>query len=76
MAKYAVTYIETYSKTYVVETENYEEAEEKVVSVAENTPLICLETDFDHWDVLPSDTFGKREISEDVLDYYGMLPEE
>ena len=40
MAKYAVTYIETYSKTYVVEAENYEEAEEKVVSVAENTPSI------------------------------------
>ena len=76
MAKYAVSYSETYKKTYVVEADNYEEAEEKVARMAEYTLLICLETDFDRCDVLPSDTFGKNEVPESITDYYARLPEE
>lgn len=76
MAKFAVTYTEIYRTTYIVEAENWDEAAEKVGDMAENTPLIDTADDFDHWDVLPSDTFGTEVVPEGETDYFRELPEE
>lgn len=63
MAKFAVSYMEVYRNTYIVEAENYEEAEEKLREAAEECELAEAE-DFDHWDIEPSETFGCKSISE------------
>lgn len=70
MAKYAVTYIETYSKTYVVEAENYEEAEEKMWNVAANV-AIPMWNNFDHWGIGQA-----RLATKEDLERFDSLPEE
>lgn len=75
MAKYAVSYLETYRTTYVVEADNYEEAEEKVRQAAGNYDLDCGIENFDHWDIEPSCRFGTRKVPETEAGYYAELPE-
>lgn len=75
MPKFAVSYVETYRTTYIVEANSYEEAEEKVTEAAENYKLDCEIENFDHWDVEPSERFGNREVPESEAKYYTELPE-
>lgn len=75
MPKYAVSYVEIYRTTYIVEAESYKEAEEKVTEAAENYELDCGIENFDHWDVEPSERFGNREVPELEAKYYTELPE-
>lgn len=65
MAKFPVSYVEVYRKTYIVEAESYEEAEEKVEQKAEDCGIrVDYVDDFDHWEVEPSETFGCKPIPE------------
>ena len=76
MAKFAVSYVEVYRNTYIVEAENYEEAEEKLREAAEECELAEAE-DFDHWDTEPSETFGHESIPENAdLSCFSVLEEE
>ena len=70
MAKlYKVTYTETYTKIYVIEAENWEEAEKKANALAEKCGIpIDNADDFDHWDL----EVGK-EVTEDEASYYDRL---
>lgn len=70
MAKlYKVTYTETYTKIYVIEAENWEEAEKKANALAEEYGIpIDNADDFDHWDL----EVGK-EVTEDEASYYDRL---
>lgn len=70
MAKYAVTYIEEYRKTFLVEADSLEEAQEKMEDAAENIPLGMNEY-FDHWDVVNV----RKALKTDLL-YCDPLPEE
>ena len=66
---YKVTYTETYTKIYVIEAENQEEAEKKANILAEECEIpIDNANDFDHWDL----EVGK-EITEDEASYYDRL---
>ena len=63
MAKFAVSYVEIYRTTYVIEANSYEDAERKLREKAEDCEIeIDLADDFDHWKTEPSDTFGTKEI--------------
>lgn len=72
MARYAVTYEEVYQKTFIVEADSPEEAEEKMEYAAENIPLdiddVCC---FDRWEVGTA-----SKATEIELDLYDPLPEE
>lgn len=50
MTKYAVTYEEVYQKTFIVEADSPEEAEEKMEYAAENITL-DMDDAFDHWNI-------------------------
>lgn len=66
---YKVTYTETYTKIYVIEAKNQEEAEKKANALAEECKISIDNTDdFDHWDL----EVGK-EITEDEASYYDRL---
>lgn len=70
MAKFKVNYTETYTKTFVVEADSAEEAQEKMEYAAENiSGLIDTTTDFDYWDVEV-----EREISAEESEKYDELP--
>ena len=73
MAKlFKVTYIETFKKSYVIEAESQEEAEEKANILAEQCEIpIDNADDFDHWDL----EVGK-ETTEDEAIYYDRLETE
>ena len=72
MAKFKVNYTETYTKTFVVEADSAEEAQEKMEYAAENVSgLIDTATDFDYWDVEV-----EREISTEESEKYDELPSE
>ena len=76
MAKFAVSYIETYRNTYIVEAESYEEAEGKLREKAEDYEIeMDFAASFDHWDVEPSDVFGEKDVSNEDVSYYQELPE-
>ena len=75
MAKYAVEYVETYRKTYLVEADSYDEAVEKMEDAAENVGnLIDLADDFDHWEVLPTGR-GEKPVPEVEQRFYDTLKE-
>ena len=78
MSKFAVSYMEVYKSTFIIEADTYEEAEEKLRKKAEDCTLnIDLADDFEHWDVTPSDTFGTKAIPEDRdVSYFRHLKEE
>lgn len=66
---FKMTYMETYSKAYVIEAESREEAEEKAMTLAEECEIpVDMSDDFDHWDV----EIG-REVTEDEAWYYDKL---
>lgn len=70
MAKFKVNYTETYTKTFVVEADSAEEAQEKMEYAAENiSGLIDTVTDFDYWDIEV-----EREISAEESEKYDELP--
>lgn len=67
MAKFAVSYVEVYRNTYIVEAESYEEAEEKLEKRAEDCEIhMDYADDFDSWKVEPSETFGCKPIPENL----------
>lgn len=70
MAKlYKVTYTETDTKIYVIEAENWEEAEKKANTLAEECEIpIDNADDFDHWDL----EVGKEVTDEEAV-YYNRL---
>lgn len=70
MAKYAVTYEEVYQKTFIVEADSPEEAEEKMEYAAENIPL-DMDNCFDHWDIT-----NVKKASQTDLIFNDPLPEE
>ena len=70
MAKFKVNYTETYIKTFIVEANTPEEAEEKMEYAAENLP-INIDDCFDHWEVGIATIATERE-----MDLYDPLPEE
>lgn len=70
MAKYAITYEEVYQKTFIVEADSPEEAEEKMEYAAENIPL-DMDDCFDRWEVGMA-----TKAMEIELDLYDPLPEE
>ena len=70
MAKYAVTYEEIYQKTFIVEADSPEEAEEKMEYAAENIPL-DMDNYFYRWEVVMATKATGIE-----LDLYDPLPEE
>ena len=70
MAKYAVTYEEVYQRTFIVEADSPEEAEEKMEYAAENIPL-NMDDCFDRWEVGMATKATEMEI-----DLYDPLPEE
>ena len=70
MAKYAVTYKEVYHRTFIVEADTPEEAEEKMEYAAENIPL-DMDDCFDHWEI-----GAARKPKKVELDYCDLLPEE
>lgn len=76
MAKYILEYQEIYRKQYAVEADSYEEAEEKMMVIAENCTenLMDLEEDFDYWEVRSGD-FGFKDVSEEMAEIYDKLPE-
>ena len=69
MAKFTFQYIETYKKTYVVEADTYDEAEEKMEQAAESGDVNTGCDDFDHWDVMPGD-YGRYPIPRDQEKLY------
>lgn len=70
MAKFKVNYTETYIKTFIVEANTPEEAEEKMEYAAENLP-INIDDCFDRWEVGIATRATERE-----MDLYDLLPEE
>lgn len=70
MAKYAITYEEIYQKTFIVEADSPEEAEEKMEYAAENIPL-HMNDNFNHWNI-----GSARKPKEVELKYCDPLPEE
>ena len=70
MAKFKVNYTETYIKTFIVEANTPEEAEEKMEYAAENLP-INIDDCFDRWEVGIVTRATERE-----MDLYDLLPEE
>ena len=69
MAKYKVDYTEIFRKSFIVEAESEEEAQEKMEYAAENIP-IDMDDCFDHWEV-----GAAREPKKVELDYCDLLPE-
>lgn len=66
---YKVTYTETYTKIYVIEAENQEEAEKKANILAQECEIpIGNAEDFDHWDL----EVGKEVTKEEAI-YYDRL---
>lgn len=70
MAKFKVNYTETYTKTFIVEANTPEEAEEKMEYTAENLPL-NMDGNFDCWDIEV-----EREANSDDMERFDPLPEE
>lgn len=65
MAKYMFEYTEVFSRSYVVESETYEEAEEKLHRAAENMILETTSEDFDHYTIKPE---HNKQALEDYYD--------
>ena len=70
MSKYVITYEETYRRTFIVEADVPEDAEEKMQHVAENV-VIPMWNNFDHWDIGQA-----RLATKEDLERYDSLPEE
>lgn len=71
MAKFKVNYTETFTRTYIIEADTEEEAQEKMENAAENIPNLTSDRDFDFWDIEV-----EREANTDDLEQFDKLPEE
>lgn len=70
MAKYAVPYEEVYHKTFIIEADLPEDAEEKMWNVAANV-AIPMWNNFDHWGIGQA-----RLATKEDLERFDSLPEE
>ena len=71
MAKFKVNYTETFTRTYIIEADTEEEAQEKMENAAENIPNLTSDRDFDYWDIEV-----EREVNADDMERFDRLPEE
>ena len=71
MAKFKVNYTETFTRTYIIEADTEEEAQEKMENAAENIPNLTSDRDFDYWD-----TEVEREANSDDMERFDRLPKE
>lgn len=71
MAKYKVNYTEIFRRSFIVEAESEEEAQEKMEYAAENIGGLVDVDHFDHWE-----TSVEREANENDLKWYDELPKE
>lgn len=71
MAKFKVNYTETYTKTFVVEADSAEEAQEKMEYAAEHISGLITDRNFDFWDVEV-----EREANINDLERFDKLLEE
>lgn len=71
MAKFKVNYTETFTRTYIIEADTEEEAQEKMENAAENIPNLTSDRDFDYWDIEV-----EREANADDMERFDRLPEE
>ena len=71
MTKFKVNYTETFTRTYIIEAETKEEAQEKMENAAENIPGLTTDRDFDYWDIEV-----ERKANTDDLERFDKLPEE
>lgn len=71
MAKFKVNYTETFTRTYIIEADTEEEAQEKMENAAENIPNLTSDRDFDYWDIEV-----EREVNADDMERFDRLSEE
>lgn len=71
MAKYKVDYTEIFRRSFIVEAESEEEAQEKMEYAAENIGGLVDVDYFDHWEASVD-----REANENDLKWYSELPAE
>ena len=71
MAKFKVNYTETFTRTYIIEADTEEEAQEKMENAAENIPNLTSDRDFDYWDIEV-----EREANADDMERFDRLPKE
>ena len=71
MAKFKVNYTETFNRSFVVEADTKEEAQEKMEYAAEHVSGLISDIDFDFWDIEV-----EREANVDDLERFDRLPEE
>ncbi len=64
MSKFAVKVTETLSRTYVLDADNYEEAEDIIKTARQNGEIILESDDIEETTTEPSETFGTNPISE------------
>ncbi len=64
MSKFAVKVTETLSRTYVLDANNYEEAEDIIKTARQNGEIILESDDIEETTTEPSKTFGINPISE------------
>ena len=74
MNKYAVRYCEILARTVIVESDTYEEAEEKVQAAVDDGRIVLDAEDYSECEIKPSLTFGKRPIPDgEDISYYEYL---
>ena len=75
MKKFAVKYQEILSRTFIVEAESYEQAEEKLKTEITDKGTIVLDyDDYTDNDYLPIEQFGKEPIPENAnIEYFDEL---
>lgn len=71
MAKFKVNYTETFNRSFVVEADTKEEAQEKMEYAAEHVSGLISDIDFDFWDIEV-----EREANIDDLERFDRLPKE
>lgn len=71
MAKFKVNYTEVFNRTFIVEADTKEEAQEKMEYAAEHVSGLISDIDFDFWDIEV-----EREANIDDLERFDRLPEE
>ena len=71
MAKFKVNYTETFTRTYIIEADTEEEAQEKMENAAENISNLTSDRDFDYWDIEV-----EREANADDMERFDRLPKE
>lgn len=73
MGRYMFEYTEVFSRSYVVESETYEEAEEKLNRAADNMLLETTCEDFDRYGIKPEHNKRPLEDYYDTSDCYEFI---